>query len=399
MSQSNHKIPLGDISAETFLQEYWQKKPLLVRQAFPDFETPITPDELAGLSCEPEINSRIIIEKGGEHPWQAIHGPMDDDTFTGLPETHWSLVVNDLEKTIPELAWITDQFRFIPEWYLDDLMSSYAAPEGSVGPHVDLYDVFILQGSGRRRWQINTRAVAEDNFIPGIALRLQKEFNAEQEWILEPGDMMYIPSGVSHHGVSLGESMSYSIGFRATSHSDLVNDFIAHITDKLSINNTYHLPSETLQKHSNEISAAAIEQVRSIFRHYLDPQHPELARWFGRYVSDSKVDYLHECDHPVKNVEQLKQLQQQYGSPLLRHPSSRFAFSSYAAINEGIEDDNHKLMFIDGEDYPVSGKFAYLLCDDRTVELTAIEKIATEDERTLLIELYNSGKLYLADEE
>jgi len=398
MPEDLFNSPLGDMSVETFLQEYWQKKPLLIRQAFPDFETPISPDELAGLSCEEEVNSRIVIEKGGEHPWQAIHGPMDEDTFAEMPETHWSLVVNDLEKCIPELAWVTDRFRFIPEWYLDDLMSSYAAPEGSVGPHIDLYDVFILQGSGRRRWQISTQPVAEDNFIPDIALRLQKEFIPETEWILEPGDMMYLPSGVSHHGVSLGESMSYSIGFKATSHEALVNDFIAHITENLSINNTYQLPSAALQTHPNEISSAAIEHVRTIFRDYLDPQHPELARWFGSYVSDSKIDYLHECDEPVDSFSKLMQLQET-DRPLLRHPSSRFAFSSALTIEQDTEDDTGKLLFIDGSDYRVSEKFAYLLCDRREVDLKEIEKIADNNEQVLLINLYNAGKLYQADNE
>ncbi len=389
MSENLIQSPLGELSVETFLKDYWQKKPLLIRQAFPDFEAPISPDELAGLSCEEAVNSRIVIEKGGDHPWQAIHGPMDESIFANMPETHWTLVVNDLEKYVPELAWITDQFRFIPEWYLDDLMSSWAAPEGSVGPHVDLYDVFILQGTGSRRWQISTQPVAEDNVIPDIAIRLQKDFTPEFEWLLEPGDMMYLPAGVSHHGISQGESMSYSIGFKATSHEALVNDFIAHITSDLSINKTYHLPDEALASHPNEISAAAIEQVRSIFSRYLDPRHPELARWFGRFVSDSKVDFLNECEQPVDSFSQLRQLQQSTEVPLLRHPSSRFAFT---------RDDDQTLLFIDGDDYPVSEKFAIALCDRRELNLNELEKIANVQEQRLLIDLYNSGKLYLADE-
>ena len=390
MSENLIQSPLGELSAATFLKDYWQKKPLLIRQAFPDFQAPISPDELAGLSCEEAVNSRIVIEKGGDHPWQAIHGPMDESIFANMPETHWTLVVNDLEKYVPELAWITDQFRFIPEWYLDDLMSSWAAPEGSVGPHVDLYDVFILQGTGSRRWQISTQPVAEDNVIPDIAIRLQKDFTPEFEWLLEPGDMMYLPAGVSHHGISQGESMSYSIGFKATSHEALVNDFIAHITSDLSINKTYHLPDEALASHPNEISAAAIEQVRSIFSRYLDPRHPELARWFGRYVSDSKVDFLNECEQLIDSFSQLKQLQQQNREvPLLRHPSSRFAFT---------RDDVQTLLFIDGDDYPVSEKFAIALCDRRELNMNELESIADDREQRLLIDLYNSGKLYFADE-
>ncbi len=387
-----YDIPLGDMSVETFLQDYWQKKPLLIKQAFPDFEAPISPDELAGLSCEEEVNSRIVIEQGGEHPWQAILGPMDEEIFEKMPETHWTLVVNDLEKYIPELVWITDQFRFIPEWHLDDLMSSYAAPEGSVGPHIDLYDVFILQGEGKRRWQISTQPVADDNVIPDIAIRLQKDFTPEFEWILEPGDMMYLPAGVSHHGVSLGESMSYSIGFRATSHTDLVNDFIAHITNDLSINKTFKLPYNKLQDHPNEISASAIDEIRHIFSRYLDPQNPELTRWFGCYVSDSKVDYLHQCEQPVEDLSQLKQLMKEQDASLLRYPSSRFAFTK--DTNEGTS-----LLFIDGQDFKVTNEFAYLLCDSRVLDLEKLIDNVSENEQNFLINLYNSGKLYLSNSE
>ena len=136
---------IENLNAEHFLEEYWQKKPLVIKQAFPNFETPISPDELAGLACEEEVNSRIVIEKDGEHPWQALYGPMNEDIFSQLPETHWTLLVNDAEKHCPELAEISDRFRFIPEWRFDDLMISYAPEGGSVGPHMDLYDVFILQ--------------------------------------------------------------------------------------------------------------------------------------------------------------------------------------------------------------------------------------------------------------
>lgn len=380
-------IPLGNMSVDTFLQDYWQKKPLLIKQAFPDFQAPLTADELAGLSCEDEVNSRIVIEQGGEHPWQAIHGPMDESVFAKMPESHWTLVVNDLEKYLPELVWITDQFRFIPEWHLDDLMSSYAAPEGSVGPHIDLYDVFILQGEGQRRWQISTAPVAEDNVIPDIAIRLQKDFTPEFEWILEPGDMMYLPAGVSHHGISIGESMSYSIGFRATSHSDLVNDFLAHITSELSIKKTYKLPYNKLQQHPNEISPAAIDELRKIFTEYLDPQHPELARWFGSYVSDSKIDYLHQCEQPVDDLVQLKQLLKEQQAILIRYPSSRFAFTQTAEAC---------LLFVDGQDFKVAKDFAALLCTEREVELDELQSIASDNEQDLLINLYNSGKLYLS---
>ena len=376
--------PLGNISQQTFMEEYWQKKPLLIRQAFPDFESPITADELAGLACEEEVNSRIVMEKDGEHPWFPIFGPMSDEIYSSMPETHWSLIVNDLEKYLPELSWIIDSFRFIPEWRLDDLMISYAADHGSVGPHIDLYDVFILQGQGKRRWQINSQEVTEENQIKETPLRIQKDFQAEEEWIIEPGDMLYLPPGVSHHGVSLGESLSYSIGFRATSHADLVNEFISHITQNLSPKLTYQDPDQSIQQHPNEIKQDALERVTEIFKEYLQPNHPELQRWFGCFVSDTKASVATEPEEACNSIEELKELTGT--GTLSRHPASRFAFA---------QNPDNTLLFIDGEDYEVNPDFAKSLCKQRQIDLDELLAIADKDELLLMVNLYNQGKVYL----
>ena len=376
--------PLGNMSRQTFMEEYWQKKPLLIRQAFADFKTPITADELAGLACEEDVDSRIVMEKDGEHPWFPIFGPMNDEIYGSMPETHWTLVVNDMEKYLPELAWIVDRFRFIPEWRLDDLMISYAADAGSVGPHVDLYDVFLLQGEGRRRWQISTQPVTEDNQIEETPLRIQKDFTAEEEWIVEPGDMIYLPPGVSHHGVSLGESLSYSIGFRATSHADMASDFINHITNNLSPQLTYRDPDQSIQEHSNEIKPDALERVTEIFKQYLRPDHPELQRWFGRFVSDTKSDVITEPEQEVDSIEELQQLANT--GILKRHTASRFAF---------VQNPENTLLFVDGEDYEVNAEFAKALCKQREINLDELLSMANEDESAFVLELYNQGKIYL----
>ena len=155
---------LGDISVEQFLAEYWQQKPLLVRQAFPELPTRISADELAGLACETE-NARLVLEKGGRTPWEVRYGPLHDDDFKYLPSSHWTLLVNETELLVPELKQIIDPFRFLPDWRIDDLMISYAVDQGSVGPHIDEYDVFLLQAHGKRRWQLSEQAVDELNFI------------------------------------------------------------------------------------------------------------------------------------------------------------------------------------------------------------------------------------------
>ena len=376
--------PLGNISQKTFMEEYWQKKPLLVRQAFPDFESPISADELAGIACEEEVNSRIVMEKDGEHPWFPMFGPMSEEIYSSMPETHWSLIVNDLEKYIPELSWIVDRFRFIPEWRLDDLMISYAADQGSVGPHIDLYDVFILQGQGQRRWQINTQPVAKDNQVKGTPLRIQNNFQAEEEWIVEPGDMLYMPPGVSHHGVSLGESLSYSIGFRATSHADLVNEFIGHITQNLSPKLTYQDPDQRIQQHPNEIQQDALERVTEIFKEYLQPDHPELQRWFGCFSSDTKTSIDTQPEDEINSIEELRELTST--GILSRHPASRFAFA---------QNLENTLLFIDGEDYEVTPDFAKSLCKLRQIDLDELTEIANKNELSLITELYNQGKIYI----
>ena len=376
--------PLGNLTPEEFLNEYWQKKPLVIRQAFPDFQTPITAEELAGLSFEEEVNARIVIEKDGDHPWQPIFGPMDDETFSNLPESHWTLVINDLEKIVPEFAWLPDMFRFIPDWRLDDLMCSYAADQGSVGPHFDLYDVFIIQGKGKRRWQISTAEVTEDNQAEGTPLRIHKTFEAEQEWILEPGDMIYIPPNVTHHGVSLGESISFSVGYRAVSHADLLNDFIAHITQNLSPKLTYQDADLKTQVHSSEITYDAINRVKNIFIEYLTPEHKEIDRWFGKYMSDPKTEHT---DTPELSIESLDELIDEInnGAILNRHPASRFAF-----INSG----NQSSLFVDGSDYNVSTNFAEKLCENRVITSNLLES-ASSGEANILITLYNSGSIYL----
>jgi 50S ribosomal protein L16 3-hydroxylase len=313
---------------------------------------------------------------------------MDEEVFASLPESHWTLVVNDLEKYLPELSWIIDQFRFIPEWRFDDLMVSYAADQGSVGPHVDLYDVFILQGQGQRRWQINTQPVQPGNQVDGTPLRIQQDFEAEQEWIVEPGDMLYIPPGVSHHGVSLGDSISYSIGFRAISHADLVNEFIGYITQQLSTQLTYRDPDLKLQQHANEITADALARVSAIFKDYLNPNHPELLRWFGRYSSDTKTDLQLEPEQEIDDLDELVSLLTD-AATLCRHTASRFAYSRV---------DDHALLFVDGEDYEVSMRFAENLCNQRQVDLTILLQGASSAEQSLLVEFYNQGKLYIADD-
>ena len=193
--------PLGDMAAEDFLRDYWQKKPLLIRQAFPDYENPLSPDELAGLALEEEVESRIVLTQG-KSPWELRRGPFAEDDFKTLPERDWTLLVQAVDQFVPDIADLISAFSFLPSWRVDDVMVSYAAPGGSVGPHFDNYDVFLLQTHGRRRWKIGQTCSPASPLLEHPDLRILENFEQQQEWVLEPGDMLYIPPGVAHYGIA-----------------------------------------------------------------------------------------------------------------------------------------------------------------------------------------------------
>jgi 50S ribosomal protein L16 3-hydroxylase len=218
------RIPLGELTAEAFLAEYWQKKPLLIRQAFPDFVSPLEPDELAGLACRPDVLSRLIQEKGGDYPWQARQGPFEKKDFDALGDSHWTLLVQEVDRHVPAVADLFDQFDFVPHWRKDDVMVSFAANDAGVGPHIDSYDVFLLQGSGRRRWEI---APAGPNWEDreGLDIKMLSNFEPTETYELEPGDMLYLPPGVPHNGVALEPCLTFSFGFLAPSRAEVLRDF------------------------------------------------------------------------------------------------------------------------------------------------------------------------------
>ena len=183
----NPDIPLqllGGITAREFLRDYWQKKPLLIRQAIPDFESPIDADELAGLALEEEVESRLVIEHG-ERPWELRRGPFAEDAFGALPEREWTLLVQAVDQFVPEVAELLEQFRFLPSWRIDDVMISFAAPGGSVGPHFDNYDVFLLQAQGKRNWKIGQMCNSESPLLQHADLRILAEFEESAEWVLD----------------------------------------------------------------------------------------------------------------------------------------------------------------------------------------------------------------------
>lgn len=375
---------LGNLTPATFLADYWQKKPLLIRNAIPGFSSPIDPDELAGLACEPEVESRLILERDGPSPWTLEHGPFDEHRFAGLPESHWTLLVQECNKYVPELAKLIEEFNFIPGWRVDDVMVSYAPDQGTVGPHTDQYDVFLLQGLGTRRWQISTSPVDSNNFIPNLDLNIMSTFQPTEEWILEAGDMLYLPPGIAHQGVALEDCITLSVGFRAPSFADIISGFCDDAASQYTNRQRYTDPDLQLQKHPGEITGEALSKVHSIIQ-AASADTNAINGWFGRFITESKSgEPILEPETKLSKGEFISRFRE-YGQ-LVRSEYARFAF---------INQNGSCLLFIDGQEFPLSKDLAFaapLLCDQRFLSYNELDNKITINNFTLLLtELYNAG--------
>jgi 50S ribosomal protein L16 3-hydroxylase len=336
---------LGGLSAADFLARHWQKAPLLIRQAIPGWTSPITPDELAGLACEDGVESRLVTRRRGK--WAVRHGPFDEADFGKLPARDWTLLVQGVDLWEPEVAELRDRFRFVPDWRLDDVMVSYAPPGGGVGAHVDQYDVFLLQGLGRRRWRIGGAAEVRPAWVPDQPLKLLVDFQPAEEWVLEPGDMLYLPPGWAHDGVAEDDCLTFSIGFRAPSVAELAGRFAAAVADTEDEERRYSDPDLTPPANPGEIPDAAIERVRAYLAEKLDDRR-FLAGWLGGLLTEPKEE--REAPPPRKR--------RPVGT-LRRAIGSRLAF---------IRAGDAVTLFADGEAHPApagaAAEAALLLCGD-----------------------------------
>ncbi|MGH8191730.1 MAG: JmjC domain-containing protein [Rhodanobacteraceae bacterium] len=336
-----------------FLRDYWQKRPLLVRGAFPDFTPPLMPDDLAGLACMDGALARIVTrttasskdkmdsgsrlrgvrndgnKKGAvESPsdrWQVRTGPFDDGTFANLPKSHWTLLVQDVDKWHADTAALLDAFAFIPSWRIDDVMVSYASDQGGVGAHVDHYDVFLLQGLGQRRWAIDNRPDPPTAFRENVELKLLRQFHPSHAWTLDPGDMLYLPPGVPHDGVAIGECMTFSIGMRAPAAAELLLDFTAHLAERMPETQRYADPDLAPAAAPGEIDDDALRRARRT----LGPiaaalDDDSFADWFGSFVTRYRsVPTTVPRKRPIDRATLATRLPR---SILQRDPWSRFAW-------------------------------------------------------------------------
>jgi 50S ribosomal protein L16 3-hydroxylase len=278
---------LGGLTVNEFLRDYWQKKPLLIRQAYPSFGGMLDPQRLITLACAEDVQARLVTQQRGK--FELRQAPFDPEDFDDLNakggKAKWTVLVQGVNHHLPEAAALLKHFSFIPHARLDDLMVSYAPKGGGVGPHFDSYDVFLLQGSGHRRWQIS--AQADRSLIKGAPLRILSDFRVEQEWVLEAGDMLYLPPHYAHNGIAEDDCMTYSIGFRTPAYQELAEQFLVYLQDRIEVDGMYADPDLKTQKHPSEISAAMLQQTGKAIKQ-VRWDREDIANFLGCYLSEPK---------------------------------------------------------------------------------------------------------------
>lgn len=379
---------LGGLTAREFLRDYWQKKPLLIRQALPNFESPISADELAGLALEEEIESRLVIEHG-QQPWELRRGPFAEDEFSKLPERDWTLLVQAVDQFVPEVAELLENFRFLPSWRIDDVMISFAAPGGGVGPHYDNYDVFLLQAQGQRRWKIGQMCDADSPMLEHADLRILADFAQTDEWVLEPGDMLYLPPRLAHYGIAEDDCMTYSVGFRAPSAAEVLTHFTDFLSQFLTNEERYSDAGIAPCSDPHQIQRDSLDRLKSLLNEHMNDERL-LLTWFGQFMTEPRYPEL-IAGPELAEEDLLASLQD--GAVLVRNPSSRLAWS---------EVDDDLLLFASGQSRLLPGNLRELLkliCAAESLHEGNLGQWLADDEgRNLLLQLVTQGSLEFADE-
>ena len=326
---------LGGLTPAQFMRRHWHKNPLLVRQAIPNFQPPVLRPEMFALAAEESVESRLVQQiKGG---WKLRHGPFARRSLPAMSQREWTLLVQGVDLHNDAVHQLMQQFRFVPEARLDDLMISYATDGGGVGPHFDSYDVFLLQAHGRRRWRIGRQK--DLTLKEGIPLKVLAEFEPEEEFVLEPGDMLYLPPRYAHDGIAEGECMTYSIGFRAPARAELAQELLVRLSEDAAEDEQVQMYRDAKQEAVAEPGAIPAE-LQAFAKEALEralSQPLALERALGEYLTEPK-------------------------------PNVWFEASDGGAMLEAVRLDRRTRMmydaqhiFINGESYRAGGKDATLM--------------------------------------
>lgn len=376
-------------SITEFMQEYWQKKPVVIKGAFNNFVDPISPEEIAGLALEEVVDSRLVSNL--DNNWEVEDGPLPEERFSQLPETHWSLLIQAANHWHPESADLIKPFSNLPNWLFDDLMIGFSTPHGGVGPHIDQYDVFIIQGMGKRQWRVGAKD--DGQYVETTeqgGLRQIEGFDPIIDETLEAGDLIYIPAGFPHDGKSLEASLSYSVGYRSPKEQELVSNFadfyLAHDLGDVHLHN----PDQGLQNETGKISIEDSQLLTKMLTKAInDPTFTQ--RFIGAMLSQSR----HQLNIlPIENEnEQLHfddiALQLQQGAALVKVSGLKTLFHEQQPNN----------LFINGEEFEISENLVQILCEQDWFDLDQIDFELEHLDKSTIEQLVYRGYWYLESPE
>lgn len=370
-----------NLDREQFLARYWQRQPLLITEAITGFEPPISAAELAGLALEEGVESRIVEHRDGL--WNLQDGPFTPQDFDR--KHPWTLLVQAVDHLAPDVAALRRLVDFLPRWRVDDVMVSYAPDGGSVGPHFDNYDVFLLQGAGQRLWKIGQFCDAETALLPHDELRLLRDFDLQQEFLLNTGDILYIPPGVAHWGIARGECTTFSIGFRAPRLADMVSRFADQLLEQLETDQFYHDAVQVPVSRAGELRPRDLDRAMAQLQGALDQASGN--QWFGELVTEPRYDVFPDEDELAETRHRLHSDR----VTIALSPASRLVWQ---------QEESHVRVFANGESRCFS--LALLealikLCEtDQLDHDDVVTMMKTDTGAELLDYLLETGCLYVS---
>jgi len=366
---------LGGLSPQTFMRRHWQKKPLLIRQAIPGFKPLLDRAELFDLAEQEDVHSRLVVQPSadGRQKWRFRHGPFPRKSLPALKQPGWTLLVQGVDLLDDAVHALMNQFRFVPDARLDDLMISYASDGGGVGPHFDSYDVFLLQAHGQRRWRIGRQK--DLRLQPNMPLKILAQFEPEMEFVLDPGDMLYLPPRYAHDGIAVGECMTYSVGFRAPNRGELAGELLQRLAEDAheAVGTAlYGDPKQCPATNAGEIPDALVEFASEAVADALeDPL--AMRRVLGEYLTEPKGHVSFEAGaQPVS------------GAALTLDRRTRMMY-----------DAQH--VFVNGESFLASGRDAQLmrqLADQKYLGAADARRLS-KPARALLEEWCDAGWIHV----
>ncbi len=348
------------LSNAGFLRNYWQRRPLLIRDSGIQLPHRLDKAALFKHSQDQRLAARLVHGQiDSPNAWTVNYGPFETAGLINQPAKNWTLLVQDLDKVRPDCATLLEQFSFLPRWRLDDVMASYAVPGGSVGPHSDQYDVFLIQLHGFRRWQWSTDYSAQH--IAELELKVLQQFSPEHDEVLEPGDILYLPPGVAHFGIAESECITLSIGLRAPSAGDLIISLAEYgpATDA-----RYSDPGLSANEQ-NQLNTAVADRIRQQLQQLLSIDDTELLDNFGRYITQYRL-----AEDLLDWSEQNQQLTD--GSCFQRQAAARLAWRACA------DNAAQSMLYCNGESMACSTTAARLLCDRPTFRLSELQAASAD---------------------